>query len=272
VSLVFCLKGGVYSALLVDVTPLHLYWARKKHASATSYIWYPELTARNWPTGVIRTQFSALNGHISCVFKSKGNWQNKICGGYGLHLRTAVWSNYVLDDSTALNTFLSCEDAVWNTDCVSLQNKTFARGEAFVAVCFSIIFSRMRWYRAEPTSAAEWASSWINHYLCLKCQKLLHSAAAADNSDNVTVEGCERRVSLTHYCDWRARSNFVGSGKAYCAHDYCIAAHECQHQHPPPIVTDWASTKAIPVRAWTGPEVSRRLRLPDFKTVGTWRR
>jgi hypothetical protein len=27
--------------------------------------------------------------------------------------------------------------------------------------------------------------------------------------------------------------------------------------------------KAIPLQAWTGPEVSKRLRLPDFKTVGT---
>jgi hypothetical protein len=26
--------------------------------------------------------------------------------------------------------------------------------------------------------------------------------------------------------------------------------------------------KAIPVQVWTGPEASRRLRLPDFKTVG----
>jgi len=26
--------------------------------------------------------------------------------------------------------------------------------------------------------------------------------------------------------------------------------------------------KAIPVQAWTGPEGSRRLRLPDFKRVG----
>jgi len=26
---------------------------------------------------------------------------------------------------------------------------------------------------------------------------------------------------------------------------------------------------AIPLQAWTGPEGSRRLRLPDFKTVGT---
>jgi len=27
--------------------------------------------------------------------------------------------------------------------------------------------------------------------------------------------------------------------------------------------------KAIPLQAWTGPEGSRKLRLPDFKTVGT---
>ena len=29
--------------------------------------------------------------------------------------------------------------------------------------------------------------------------------------------------------------------------------------------------KAIQLQAWTGPEGSRRLRLPDFKTIDTWR-
>jgi hypothetical protein len=29
--------------------------------------------------------------------------------------------------------------------------------------------------------------------------------------------------------------------------------------------------KAIPLQAWTGPEGSWRLRLPDFMTIGTWR-
>jgi hypothetical protein len=29
--------------------------------------------------------------------------------------------------------------------------------------------------------------------------------------------------------------------------------------------------KAIPIQAWTGPEGSRRLRLPDFMTICTWR-
>jgi len=34
----------------------------------------------------------------------------------------------------------------------------------------------------------------------------------------------------------------------------------------------WLFTgKAIPLHAWTGPEGSRRLRLPDFKTIGTRR-
>jgi hypothetical protein len=27
--------------------------------------------------------------------------------------------------------------------------------------------------------------------------------------------------------------------------------------------------KAVPLQAWTGPEGSRRLRLPEFKTIGT---
>jgi len=27
--------------------------------------------------------------------------------------------------------------------------------------------------------------------------------------------------------------------------------------------------KAVPLQAWTGPEGSRRLRVPDFTTVGT---
>ena len=34
----------------------------------------------------------------------------------------------------------------------------------------------------------------------------------------------------------------------------------------------YSKAKATPLQAWTGPEGSRRLRLPDFKTVDTWRR
>jgi len=34
---------------------------------------------------------------------------------------------------------------------------------------------------------------------------------------------------------------------------------------------DIGKGKAIPLQAWTGPGGSRRLRLPDFKTIGTRR-
>jgi hypothetical protein len=33
--------------------------------------------------------------------------------------------------------------------------------------------------------------------------------------------------------------------------------------------TEKVKGRAIPLQAWTGPEGSRRLRLPDFKTIGT---
>jgi hypothetical protein len=32
---------------------------------------------------------------------------------------------------------------------------------------------------------------------------------------------------------------------------------------------NYSKGKAIPLQHWTGPEVSRRLRLPDFKTIRT---
>jgi hypothetical protein len=31
----------------------------------------------------------------------------------------------------------------------------------------------------------------------------------------------------------------------------------------------FSTLKAIPLQAWTDPEGSRRLRFPDFKTIGT---
>ena len=35
------------------------------------------------------------------------------------------------------------------------------------------------------------------------------------------------------------------------------------------LVRRLVKSKEIPLQAWTGPEGSRRLRLPDFKTFGT---
>jgi hypothetical protein len=47
----------------------------------------------------------------------------------------------------------------------------------------------------------------------------------------------------------------------------------CYKNLEPHMQPNWLvhSVKSIPLQAWTGPEGSRRLRLPDFKTVGTGR-
>jgi len=39
--------------------------------------------------------------------------------------------------------------------------------------------------------------------------------------------------------------------------------------HVKTISTDKGKGKAIPLQPWTGPEGSRRLRFPDFKTIDT---
>jgi len=39
--------------------------------------------------------------------------------------------------------------------------------------------------------------------------------------------------------------------------------------NPIHFITQNIKGKAIPFQAWTGPENSRRLRFPDFKTIGT---
>jgi len=36
-------------------------------------------------------------------------------------------------------------------------------------------------------------------------------------------------------------------------------------------VYEYIKVNAIPLQAWTGPECSRRLRFPHFKTIGIWK-
>jgi hypothetical protein len=51
----------------------------------------------------------------------------------------------------------------------------------------------------------------------------------------------------------------------HCSNCYVTNTHDRT------LCNNYCKGKAIPLQAWTGPQGSRRLRLPDFKTVGTWR-
>ena len=67
------------------------------------------------------------------------------------------------------------------------------------------------------------------------------------------------------------------SSLAYCSYQFCV------NSTTPPLPqvvkklklyirvhNSSVKSKAIPLQAWTGPEGSRRLRLSDFKKIGTW--
>jgi hypothetical protein len=51
-------------------------------------------------------------------------------------------------------------------------------------------------------------------------------------------------------------------------HPGCLSTHKFS---PFTTTVQQVKGKAIPIQALTGPEGSRRFRLPDYKTIGTWR-
>ena len=50
---------------------------------------------------------------------------------------------------------------------------------------------------------------------------------------------------------------------------YCVELEVTFRDSYQTVNTLKGKCKALPLQAWTGPEGSRRLRLPDFKTIGT---
>ena len=113
---------------------------------------------------------------------------------------------------------------------------------------------------------------------------------------------CSLIHSLTHWtirknfhsCWWRGRSVFYSLSSSVFAssslwstwtNPKCLSLAKnivtnwincrcswstcCQVSYPEILYI--SKGKAIPLQAWTGPEVSGKLRLPDFKTISTWR-
>jgi hypothetical protein len=76
------------------------------------------------------------------------------------------------------------------------------------------------------------------------------------------------------HCEIPRFTPIQNKGQTYSlAHFHCcILSYQTRRQKLPDgmaVGKGKGKGKAIPVQAWTGPEGSRRLRLPDFKTVGT---
>jgi len=55
--------------------------------------------------------------------------------------------------------------------------------------------------------------------------------------------------------------------KAIVSSEIFVNIHQITRRY----ITEDCNGKAIPLQAWTDPEGSKSLRLPDFKTFGIWR-
>jgi hypothetical protein len=74
---------------------------------------------------------------------------------------------------------------------------------------------------------------------------------------------CFMLKNVTAFCMWHDYGQIQLFKQAHNVKDYLKCYHVCR--------CDNHKGKAMPVQAQTGPEGSRRLRLPDFKTIGSRR-
>jgi hypothetical protein len=103
-------------------------------------------------------------------------------------------------------------------------------------------------FYASPSLASgrqKYSSNRIPDSVCSGCKLHVYTYTAA----------CAVHTCHTHL----ARTNYSFQLVMYVCVCVCVRS------------TCLCKGRAIPLQALTGPEGSRRLRLPDFKTIGTWR-
>ena len=120
--------------------------------------------------------------------------------------------------------------------------------------------------------AAEWE---VRGYPTLPPGKLLdkeeregrHSRIVSEMLISPTVTVLNEQAN---FLDWRLISVFRSYLTIYNKRLYEQRHPSVQFMHSNQCtVLDLCIVKAIPLQGWTGPESSKRVRLPDFKTIDT---
>jgi hypothetical protein len=99
----------------------------------------------------------------------------------------------------------------------------------------------------------------------------------------VAIQGQRINISRVNYSDMEGGDKYTGMFHLTSAkmeelpsmvgpflHQETNQSHVLSEKQLPQIALHWlgSKSKAIPLQASTGPEGSRRFRLPDFKTIG----
>jgi len=108
-------------------------------------------------------------------------------------------------------------------------------------------------------SRSFWGRSWFKVGCCANdCCCCIRSLLGVRDMPNICLFFCLKSSQQTFLLLLQTRNTFKLSG-----------IFKSSHSNSPSIYN--YKGKAIPLQAWTGPKGSRRLRIPDFKTIGTWR-
>ena len=145
------------------------------------------------------------------------------------------------------NVFGSCIIHILYAGCAKIKKKY--PGAKRLRECAGI-----RWEQEWPTA----------HHIRFEVH---YNTARTSNSGRAVAEGAQYRT-----CAHRTAHQVASRGQAIYVEifDPRIRARTATWKCPD-VRTSWNSKQAVPLQAWTGPEGSCRLKLPDFKTIGTWR-
>ena len=106
----------------------------------------------------------------------------------------------------------------------------------------------------------------LQEFTCIYCHRRL--AFILTQTFKFSETSCEPHSGCQIKCRRRNPNqprNWMQIEGPSCS-NHCSAKYT--HTHP---TATTVNGTAVPLQAWTGPEVSRRFRIPDFKTIGTWR-
>jgi hypothetical protein len=97
----------------------------------------------------------------------------------------------------------------------------------------------------------------------LQTLQILHFNHCLTTEYSETTAHCNGNSILTAKSTYLSLSaQWLSERIVLCLFRLCLLLYTCR---------DNCKGNSIPLQAWKGPESSRRLRLPDFKTIGTWR-
>ena len=98
------------------------------------------------------------------------------------------------------------------------------------------------------------------------CQYILCSVDRASLYNLVNKTNLVHNLFLVYLCTLHTRQSSTQNNKYQVSQKHSCFSQWWSHSRPKHVEINKYKGKAVPLQAWSGPESSRKLRLPDFTT------